>query len=87
MIPTMRAFDDEAGREWVATAHEEKTPRHHGRWVLVFHPTGEQDEALPFPEVRWQTRETAERTVLTMSRAELLRRLEIVLRRAGRENP
>lgn len=79
----MRTFTDESGRAWVATALEEDTPRHHGRWYLVFHPEGEADEALALPDVRWQTRETAERTIRTMSEMELNRRLAIARERGG----
>ncbi|HEX6135009.1 MAG TPA: hypothetical protein VFZ24_13665 [Longimicrobiales bacterium] len=80
----MRSFTDESGSPWVASAREEDTPRHHGRWYLVFEaPDG---AVLPMPEVRWQTRSTAERTLLTMSIFELRRRLHIVLERALREH-
>lgn len=79
----MRTFTDESGREWVATAHEEETPRHHGRWFLVFHPSDAPDPELAMPEVRWQNRRTAERTVKTMSDIELRRRLRTVRGRAG----
>jgi hypothetical protein len=78
----MRSFSDEMGRGWVAAAREEATPRHHGRWHLVFHPEGSPNEALEFSEVRWQTRETAERTIRTMSETELRRRLRIARGRA-----
>lgn len=77
----MRSFSDEAGAAWLASAREEDTPRHHGRWYLVFQAEG-SDAVLPMPEVRWQTRATAQRTLQAMSRFELLRRLHIVL---GRE--
>lgn len=79
----MRTFTDESGREWIGTAREESTPRHHGRWFLVFHPAGAPDRELAMPEVRWQTRRTAERTLKTMSVIELRRRLRTVLGRAG----
>lgn len=74
----MRSFHDAAGREWLAGALEEDTPRHHGRWYLVFRPAAGDGPVLPMPEVRWQTRETAERTVRTMSETELRRRLGVV---------
>jgi hypothetical protein len=77
----MKGFVDGEGRRWVATAREERTPRHHGRWYLVFHPDGDEERALTMPEVRWQTRATAERTLKTMSEFELRRRLDTV---AGR---
>lgn len=78
----MRTFLDAAGRAWVASAREEATPRHHGRWHLVFHPEGDVADLHAMPEVRWQTAATAERTLLTMSEFELRRRLNNVLRRA-----
>ena len=77
----MKPFQDEAGHTWVASAREEDTPRHHGRWYLVVHPDTEPGRVLPMPEVRWQTRATAERTLTTMSEFELRRRLHILLER------
>jgi len=79
----MRSFQDAAGREWLADAMEEDTPRHHGRWYLVFRPATGDGPVLSMPEVRWQTRETAARTINTMSLAELRRRLAAVRARAG----
>jgi len=80
----MRTFTDDHGDPWVADAREESTPRHHGRWYLVFRPADRPGRELPMPEVRWQTRETAERTVRTMSEVELRRRLRAVRERYGR---
>ncbi|MBI4545594.1 MAG: hypothetical protein HY703_10385 [Gemmatimonadetes bacterium] len=80
----MRAFSDESGRDWIATAREEATPRHFGRWYLLLYPADRPDAELPLPEVRWQTRATAERTVATMSTFELLRRLRMALARRPR---
>lgn len=77
----MKQFVDEQGEAWVASAREENTPRHHGRWFLVFHPTADADALLVMPEVRWQTRPTAERTLRSMSDFELRRRLHIVRER------
>jgi hypothetical protein len=79
----MRTFTDESGREWVATTREEQTPRHHGRWHLVFQPADRSSVVLPMPEVCWQTAATGDRTLLTMSEFELRKRLAIVLGRAG----
>lgn len=76
----MKTFADETGTQWVASAREEGTPRHHTRWYLVFEAA--DGSVLPMPEVRWQTRATAERTLLTMSDFELRRRLHIVRERA-----
>lgn len=79
----MRTFTDERGDAWIADARQDETPRHHGRWYLVFRPADRAEPELPMPEVRWQTRETAERTVRTMSETELRRRLRAVRQRHG----
>ncbi len=79
----MRDFTDEQGGVWTATAMEEDTPRHHGRWVLFFHPVNAETPRLPAPEVRWQSPEEAQRTLDTMSLFELRRKLNGVQRRAG----
>jgi hypothetical protein len=77
----MREFTDANGDAWVATALEEDTPRHHGRWFLVFRQAAFSDRVLEMPEVRWQTLATAERTLRTMGEFELRRRLHILLER------
>jgi hypothetical protein len=77
----MVTFKDDDGREWVATAREEDTPRHHGRWYLVLHPEDAVDPEVTVPEVRWQTMRSAERTLKTMSAFELRRRLRLGLGR------
>lgn len=79
----MRTIDDEKGNIWVATAIEEVTPRHHGRWFMVFHPEGEESPVLAVPEIRWQTRESGERTIRTMSEFELRRRFDSALVRGA----
>ena len=73
----MRTFQSENGQRWVAGAREEDTPRHHGRWYMILHPESDESGLLALPEVRWQTRATAERTLETMSLFELRRRLAI----------
>lgn len=75
----MKSFSDESGAVWTASAREENTPRHHGRWYLVFE--GADGSVLPMQEVRWQTRATAERTLLAMSDFELRRRIHTLLER------
>jgi hypothetical protein len=77
----MKTFSGEDGREWVATAREEDTPRHHGRWYMVLHPSDDAGAELMIPEIRWKNRLTAERTLRTMSDFELRRRLRIGRRR------
>jgi len=79
----MRKFTDEHGGGWIAGVKEEKTPRHHGRWYLVFHPDGGDTPSLATPEVRWQSQASAERTIGTMSLFELRRRLAGAERRTG----
>ena len=78
----MRQFTDEPGNVWVASAREEHTPRHHQRWYLVIHPVADDTKLFEMPEVRWQTRATAERTLRTMSEFELRRRLHMLRERA-----
>lgn len=80
----MKTFIDENGSSWVASAREEETSRHHTRWYLIFE--GSDGSVLATPEVRWQTRATAERTLRTMSDFELRRRLHIVRERASLEH-
>jgi hypothetical protein len=79
----MMTFEDDAGRTWVATAREEDTPRHHGRWYLVLHPEGDDAAPLPLLDVRWQTEASAARTLRTMSVFELRRRLRLAAGRAS----
>ncbi len=83
----MRDFTDEQGARWTATAEQEDTPRHHGRWYLVFQPAGSGAPRLPAPEVRWQTCASGERTLDAMSLFELRRRLSGLERRAGLPAP
>lgn len=73
----MKTFKGEDGREWVATAREEDTPRHHGRWYMVLHPESGDGLELMIPEIRWKNRMTADRTIRAMSEFELRRRLRI----------
>lgn len=79
----MVTFESETGARWVAGAREEDTPRHHGRWYMILHPEGNEAGVLTLPEVRWQTRASAERTLETMSLFEMRRRLAIAQRRAA----
>jgi hypothetical protein len=83
----MRTFQDETGSAWIADVREEQVARHHGRWYLVF-TRPDSGLELPMPEVRWQTRATAERTLRTMSEFELRRRLKNVRARyASNDGP
>ena len=81
----MRTCADDKGKQWVADVREEVTPRHHGRFYLVFR-SGDQE--LEMPEVRWQTRASAQRILKTMADFELRRRLKSVLARyASNDGP
>jgi hypothetical protein len=83
----MRTFTDENGRTWVAEAREQHTPRHHGRWYLVFRAQDGSEE-YPMTEVRWQTRASAQRIIDTASDFELNRRLKNVRARfASNDGP
>jgi hypothetical protein len=77
----MKTFRGEDGREWVATSAEEDAPRHHGRWYMVLHPAEQPDVKIVLPEVRWQTAQTADRSIRTMSEFELRRRLRMASHR------
>jgi hypothetical protein len=77
----MKKFTAPDGREWIATAAEEDSPRHHGLWFMVLRPVDEPGIELVLPEVRWQTAHTAERSIRTMSQFELQRRLRIASNR------
>ena len=52
-----------------------------GRYYLYFHPADEDDQGVVLVDVRWNSEGTAERTLTTMSRVELRKRLRSALRR------
>ena len=52
-----------------------------GRHHLYFHAAGAEDQGLELVDVRWNSPETAERTLATMSGVELRRRLRSALGR------
>ncbi len=60
----------------MAEAREEETPRHHGRFYLIMRPADGEGPLLAMPEVRWQSRVSAVRTLRTMGLWELQRRLQ-----------
>lgn len=83
----MKRFVDDDGSVWVATVEREQTPRHHGRYFLVFQRE-DGSGRLAMPEVRWGTAQSAERILRTMSDFELKRRLQIVrTRNASNDGP
>ncbi len=69
----MRKFDDGAGRSWTARVQERQGLDYKGRYHLVFDTA--DGETAELVDVRWNSLRTAERTLLTMSKVELRRRL------------
>ena len=72
----MREFLDEDGQGWLATIRSEDGVDYKGRHYLYLLPKGEGEEGgHALPDVRWNSRLTAARTLSTMSDVELRRRL------------
>ena len=71
-----REFRDEDGEIWIAGVRARSGKDFKGRFLFVVHP---KDEALSeevwLEEVRWNSEDTARRTLQTMSGVELRRRL------------
>ncbi len=70
----MREFRDEQGAEWVAGVAEREGLDYKGRFCLVL-KEGQSGVEVCFEDVRWNSEETAARTLSTMSVVELRRRL------------
>ena len=81
----MRKFLDSEGDAWVATVRSEAGLDFKGRHYLYFHPAGAEDQGFEILDVRWNSPETAERTLATMSGVELRRRLRSALGRRALE--
>jgi len=80
----MREFQDESGRSWVASIQDRGGVDYKGRFGFRFNPKDMPEaEAFVLRDVRWNSSESAERTLGTMSVTELRRRLKIALGRAG----
>ena len=80
----MRAFEDDSGVAWVASVTEQEGDDYKGRFVLVVSREGASGgDRFPLAVVRWNSQRTAERTLKTMSEAELRRRLRYALGRAS----
>ena len=77
----MREFLDSDGDAWVASVRSEGELDFKGRHYLYFHPAGAEKAGLELLDVRWNSPETAERTLATMSGVELRRRLRSALGR------
>jgi hypothetical protein len=80
----MRSFLDSDGDAWVATVRSDQGLDFKGRHHLYFHPEDGEDQGVELLDVKWNSRETAERTLATMSGVELRRRLRSARGRGGR---
>lgn len=83
----MREFEDSDGNVWKATIRERPGPDYKGRFYFHLMPLGgeeEEEEGVSLLDVRWNSRNTAERTLDTMSGVELRRRLRSALGRSRR---
>ena len=80
----MREFADGAGGVWVASVRERFGGDYKGRYCFILTPMGEvEEEPVGLADVCWNRRETAERTLGTMSESELRRRLHSALGRGA----
>ena len=84
----MRQFTDDQGVEWVASVAAERGGDYKGRFYLILHRSGDEGgDPVSLVDVRWNSRGTAERTLATMSRVELRRRLRSAVGRSGERLP
>ena len=79
----MRQFTDDQGVQWVASVAAEGGGDYKGRFHLILHRSEEDGDAVGLADVRWNSRGTAERTLATMSKVELRRRLRSAVGRSG----
>ena len=72
----MREFEDAGGRTWVAGVKARPDQDFKGRFYFVATPkAGDATDMVWLEDVRWNSEETARRTLETMSEVELRRRL------------
>ena len=84
----MREFADGGGAVWVASVRELAGSDYKGRYCFILTPAGGpaggvEREPVGLVDVCWNSRDTAERTLGTMSESELQRRLRSALGRAA----
>ena len=80
----MRTFEDDQGQSWVADVGEESGGDYKGRYYLTLRlREGDDGDVLPLSEIRWNSRQTAERTVQTMSEWELRRKVRAAVARVS----
>ena len=72
----MREFEDESGATWIAGVRAREGLDFKGRYYFVARPVeGDRADEVWLEDVRWNSEETARRTIETMSGVELRRRL------------
>ncbi len=78
----MREFESHDGSRWKASVRQHEGPDYKGRYHFSVWPAGgSEEEAVPLPEIRWNSEKTARRTLESMSDVELRRRLRSALGR------
>jgi hypothetical protein len=80
---SIRTFTDESGGAWTASVAERDNLDYKGRFEFVLQAQDEEAGPLPLSDIRWNSLETAERTLKTMSEVELRRKLRSALGRAA----
>jgi len=81
----MKSFTDEHGQAWQASVVEEQGQDYKGRFFLTLLPDGgDAHDRISLTDVRWNSRDSAARTLDVMSPVELRRRLRSALGRSGR---
>ena len=78
----MRKFQDEQGATWVASCKERSGDDYKGRYWFFMVRDGAEEEGVELADVQWNSLRTAERTLRTMSEAELKRRHRSAMGRA-----
>jgi len=80
----MREFQDDKGATWVASVEEKGGADYKGRYGFLIKPKAENGVGEhSLEDICWNSAKTAERTLATMSEAELRRRLSVALGRKG----
>lgn len=83
----VRQFTDDQGVEWVASVATEEGGDYKGRFYLIMHRAEGQGDPVSLVDVRWNSRKTADRTLATMSKVEMRRRLSSAVGRSGVRSP
>ena len=78
----MREFEGHDGDRWIATIGERPGTDFKGRHHLLFTRGDGEGKGLPIEDIRWNSPQSAERTLGTMSGVELRRLLRCALGRS-----